>query len=641
MSDTPKLPVISSQASPVEVRRAFAILREWFAKMQKEGGVPSVSALERGAIAVKSTTDGSYQTPTAPSGFTATGGFATIFLEWDNPTYTGHSYTEIWRASEDVLGSAVLVGMAPGTLYADVPAESSLAKTYYYWVRHVNIGGYAGPYNATAGTPASTADDPTYLLELLMDELGYENFQPGQFPVRVVSSLPVLPSTEWPVGSLAYLTTDGKLYRNVDNVWTAAVAAVDITGQLTDAQLAGIAAAKIAGQLTDAQIAAISAAKVTGQIVSTQISDDAITTPKLAAGAVTAAEIAAHTITAGQIAALAITAAEISAGAISAAKIATGAVTAEKIAALAVTAGKIAAGAVTANEIAANAITADKITTNAITTGKIEAGAVIADKIAAGAVIAEKLAAASVTAEKLAAMSITADKISTASLSALSANMGTLTSGVIELLSGLAKLRLEAPRIQGFDTSGVSMFDLNCASNYFRMGRSGEKEIVWNNGTLTLPSAVVETLHIGINQVTIPYLGNWGQTSSLPANTWITFFTSPPLDFFAQPSIFMFLLPGMSVTSTNPSGTAIFTFTVELLFDGTTIFTNNRSKSLYHDSTNPFPTAFVLEDDVRDVITPPNGSGVYSMRGRVTSSAAASNSFSIGSGSFLTLGCRR
>lgn len=98
-----------------------------------------------------------------------------------------------------------------------------------------------------------------------------------------------LPSTNLFEGRIVFLTTDDKLYRYTGSAWTAAVPAVDITGQIT----------------------------------ATQITDGAISTPKLAANAVTASQIAANTITAGQMAANAITANAIAAGAITAAKVGT------------------------------------------------------------------------------------------------------------------------------------------------------------------------------------------------------------------------------------------------------------------------------------------------------------------------------
>lgn len=238
-------------------------------------------------------------------------------------------------------------------------------------------------------------------------------FASGTRPVEVVSAMPTTGNT---AGRVVFLTTDGKLYRHTGSPsgsagFTAVVPAADVTGQLSDAQIAAVAAAKLTGTITgpqiangavtDAKIAGVAAAKVTGQITGTQITDGAVSAPKIAAGAVVAGKIAADAITATEIAAGAVTAGKIAAGAVETAKLAAGAVTADAIAANAVTAAKINAGAVEAAKIAANAVTADKVAANAIIAGKIAAGAVEADKIAANAVTAGKIAAEAVTASKL------------------------------------------------------------------------------------------------------------------------------------------------------------------------------------------------------------------------------------------------
>lgn len=161
--------------------------------------------------------------------------------------------------------------------------------------------------------------------------------------VEIVNSLPVNDLYD---GRIVYLTTDGKLYRyDLGTGWTAAVPATDLTGQLTDAQIADI-----------------NAAKLTGQITETQIADNAISTPKLAAGSVSTAKLAAFAVTANEIAANAITSAKIVAGAILSNAIATGAVTADKILAGAVTAAKISVSQLSALTADLGSITAGTIT---------------------------------------------------------------------------------------------------------------------------------------------------------------------------------------------------------------------------------------------------------------------------------------
>lgn len=171
-------------------------------------------------------------------------------------------------------------------------------------------------------------------------------------PVEIASALPSTGNVE---GRMVYLTTDDKLYRYTGAAWTAAVAATDVTGQLTDAQ-----------------IAAVAAAKLTGQITSTQITDGSISTPKLAAGSVSTDKLAA--------------------GSVIAEKVAAEAITAEKLAAGSVTTPKLAAGSVTADILAANSVTAGKVVAGAIGTTQLAAGAVTANIVAAGAITADKLA---------------------------------------------------------------------------------------------------------------------------------------------------------------------------------------------------------------------------------------------------------
>uniref|UniRef100_UPI00260F9547 hypothetical protein n=1 Tax=Reyranella sp. TaxID=1929291 RepID=UPI00260F9547 len=110
-----------------------------------------------------------------------------------------------------------------------------------------------------------------------------------QVGVEIVDEMPTADLYD---GRMVYLTTNdgdfiaGKLYRYDASIpgWTAAVPAEDITGQITDDQIADMAAAKL-----------------TGEIEETQIADDAISTPKLQAGAVVTAKLAAAAVTAEKI----------------------------------------------------------------------------------------------------------------------------------------------------------------------------------------------------------------------------------------------------------------------------------------------------------------------------------------------------
>jgi len=103
--------------------------------------------------------------PLAPTGLTVDPGFGFFLLTWDQPTYCGHSYTEVWGLRNDDLGAAVLLGSSIGTTYSHLETEQN--AYWCFWLRHVNVLGQAGPYNQTEGVCAQTALDPEYLLSLL------------------------------------------------------------------------------------------------------------------------------------------------------------------------------------------------------------------------------------------------------------------------------------------------------------------------------------------------------------------------------------------------------------------------------------------------------------------------------------------
>lgn len=102
-------------------------------------------------------------TPSTPSGLATSGTYQHVFLKWDAPTYLGHSYTEIWRASSNSLAAATKITDIPngGRAYADDLGSSGVTR--YYWIRHVNTGSTAGAYNAgeSGGTSGTTTASPS------------------------------------------------------------------------------------------------------------------------------------------------------------------------------------------------------------------------------------------------------------------------------------------------------------------------------------------------------------------------------------------------------------------------------------------------------------------------------------------------
>lgn len=166
----PNIPAISTKATPAEIRRAFDALRAYFASVQKAAGATTTTSAG-GSSSSGGSTGTDLSIPPAITGLVATGAFNSIILQWDAPTYSNHAYTEVHRAETDNLGIAVFIGSTPAAIYSDTPPDSSTAVTYYYWIRNVSMSGVVGPFQATHGASAQTADDPGYLLEVLTGEI--------------------------------------------------------------------------------------------------------------------------------------------------------------------------------------------------------------------------------------------------------------------------------------------------------------------------------------------------------------------------------------------------------------------------------------------------------------------------------------
>lgn len=303
---------------------------------------------------------------------------------WDSATSAWTS--ELYTASSLTAGSITLPNFASGIEPIGIvdalptPAGYTGAQVVF-----LTTDSKLYRYTGTGWTAATSTQD-------LTGELGAGLFSDDLRPVERVTSLP---ETDLTQGRVVLLVSDNKLYRYTGNVWTADIAASDVTGQITT------------NQISD------------GAITSTKITDDSVTAPKLAANSVSADAIQANSVTS----------AAIVSGSVSADKLAANSVTAAKLAADSVIAGKISAGAINAASLFVDGvIQSDAIATDAIVTNKIAASSIISSKIGAGAV--------------------TAEKISVSELSAISAQIGTFQSAA----SG-ERVVIEDDRISVFDAS--------------------------------------------------------------------------------------------------------------------------------------------------------------------------------------------
>jgi hypothetical protein len=165
-----------------------------------------------------------YTIPIAPTGLTATGAFNQILLQW-SPVAAGYvGHYEIFRHAADNLAEAVKIGTTSAAMYADSPPDSSLATGYYYWVRAVNRwdATIVGPFNATAGTMARTADDPDYLLQLAA-----EKWRPNHNYALGALVMPTRPN-----GYCYEVTTDGGASGAEEPAWPTVLEATVSDGDL-------------------------------------------------------------------------------------------------------------------------------------------------------------------------------------------------------------------------------------------------------------------------------------------------------------------------------------------------------------------------------------------------------------------------
>ena len=117
--------------------------------------------------------------PSAPSALTATGLFSSIMLTWTNPTDLDFAGTEIWEATSNNFASATRRATVTGTIWSrDGLAPNS---TRYYWIRAVDRTGNVSakfPTSDTAGIVGTTL------------ALASTDFPADLKPIEIVNALP-------------------------------------------------------------------------------------------------------------------------------------------------------------------------------------------------------------------------------------------------------------------------------------------------------------------------------------------------------------------------------------------------------------------------------------------------------------------
>ena len=111
---------------------------------------------------------GVYDKPHAPVNVQASGAFHTVLVDWNGPTYRGHSHAEVWRAETDSLPAATLVGTTIANMFSDAIGKGA---KFYYWVRFVNGKDDRGPFQGEHGVVAETSRDVQDILDELQGKI--------------------------------------------------------------------------------------------------------------------------------------------------------------------------------------------------------------------------------------------------------------------------------------------------------------------------------------------------------------------------------------------------------------------------------------------------------------------------------------
>ena len=235
----------------------------------------------------------------APTNVRASGAYSQIHVFWDYPSYKGHSQTEIWSHTQDVLGDAVLAGVSTGITYLD-PVGSDQSR--YYWVRHVNTSGEFGPWNSSTGTFAETAADVEHLLDILNESLSEDQFVQS-LTTRLDGFDDEISDLETTYGTTAAAATSAAAAAASES---AAIAAkVAALGAETDAVAAKTAAllAQSGAETAEASSETAQAAAETAQAAAEVSETNAATSATSASGSASSASSSATTAAASETAA--------------------------------------------------------------------------------------------------------------------------------------------------------------------------------------------------------------------------------------------------------------------------------------------------------------------------------------------------
>lgn len=339
--------------------------------------------------------------PAQPTNFTATGLFKSAYLTWTNPADTDFAYVEILTKP---FGSSDPLRLIATTAQPEfVVTGLGANETNVFWLRSVDTSGnrssllqLATPVVTLRAVADDIADAQITAAKIAAGAVNAAAFAQNIEPVLIQGSAPVAPPQPGTRPQIIFNTADGKLYRWNGTAWTAAVPTVDLTGQVTDTQIAD--AAILASKLADN---AVTVAKILdGAIIASKIQDAAITAAKIATGVIDATKFASSISPVG----VSGTAPSGNPGTGAKVVLYNGKLYRWDGTNWVVTVQAVdLSGQISGGQIADAAILASKLADNAVTVGKIADEAVIGSKLQDGAVTGAKLAQAAVDATKFAA----------------------------------------------------------------------------------------------------------------------------------------------------------------------------------------------------------------------------------------------
>ena len=263
------LPAVTSQI-PRDLRTFIDRLRDFVSDTSSQSRLLTADELvNAGVIALTNSGTISpattyFATPPSPSAVSVSAAVETVVITWNRPLYNGHAYAEIWGSSTNDIGTAALLGMAPGSVYTDVLGPST---TRYYWVRFVNVANVAGPYNAVGGIAGTTGSDLAYTMQLLSDAYGGTSQAPFfQIDVPTTIGGVTIPAGTYMKQAFIYdgTITNAKIKDlAADKITTGYIAADRILAGSIDSKIATLDAAVIGtGIIADARIGQLDATHI-------------------------------------------------------------------------------------------------------------------------------------------------------------------------------------------------------------------------------------------------------------------------------------------------------------------------------------------------------------------------------------------